>query len=78
MRYFSIVCHRGHCGTGNGTEIKFAVQAKNLLEACKIARKMPSVKHTRGIIHGKEISFDEYNHLRRVGAYKKFNITNLV
>lgn len=68
-----IVCHRGHCGTGRSTEIKFAIAAKNLLEACDIARRIPSVKHTRIAISGKEISKQEYIEYRKTSAYKRFN-----
>ena len=73
MRYFSVVCHRGHCGTGHSTEIKFAIKAQNLIEAMDKARKMPSVKHTRLIISGKEITQEEYTKFREVSAYKRFN-----
>ena len=71
MKYFEIVCHRGHCGTGHSTEIKFVFKANNLLDACDKARKMPSVKHTKMVIFGKEISEQEYNNLRKVSAYKR-------
>jgi hypothetical protein len=71
MKYFEIVCHRGHCGTGHSTEIKFVFEANNLLEACDKARKMPSVKHTRMVIFGKEITQQEYNNFRKVSAYKR-------
>ena len=70
-RYYMIVCHRGHLGTGNGTEIKFAIAAKNLLDACDIARKMPSVKHTRAVISGREITEEEYIEYRKVSAYER-------
>ena len=73
MRYFIVMCHRGHCGTGHSTEIKFAIKANNLIEACDKAKKMPSVKHTRMAIYGKEITEKEYNEYRQVSAYKKFN-----
>lgn len=73
MRYFIVMCHRGHCGTGHSTEIKFAIKARNLIEACDKAKKMPSVKHTRMAIYGKEITEEEYNEYRQVSAYKKFN-----
>lgn len=70
-RYFMVVCHRGHCGTGKGTEIKFAIAAKNLLDACDIARKMPSVKHTRLAIYGREITEEEYKEYRKISAYER-------
>lgn len=72
-RYFMVMCHRGHCGCGHSTEIKFAIKASNLLEACDKARKMPSVKHTRIAIYGKEITEEEYNEFRKVSAYERFN-----
>ncbi len=70
-KYYMVVCHRGHAGTGHGTEIKFAIAANNLLDACNKARKMPSVKHTRGAIFGKEITYDEYREYRQVSAYER-------
>ncbi len=73
MKYFMVMCHRGHCGTGHSTEIKFAIRANNLLEACDKARKMPSVKHTRMAIFGKEITEQEYNEYRQISAYTRFN-----
>lgn len=73
MRYFMVVCHRGHCGTGHSTEIKFAIAANNLLEARDIARRMPSVKHTRMEIFSKEITEAEYNEYRKISAYERFN-----
>lgn len=73
MCYFMVMCHRGHCGTGHSTEIKFAIKANNLIEACDKARHMPSVKHTRLAIYGKEITEQEYNEFRQISAYKRFN-----
>jgi hypothetical protein len=73
MKYFEIVCHRGHCGTGHSTEIKFVFEANNLIEACDKARKMPSVKHTKMVIFGKEITQQEYNNFRKVSAYKRIH-----
>lgn len=72
MKYYMVTCHRGHCGTGHSTEIKFAIKARNLLEAMDKARRMPSVKHTRLAIYGKEISEQEYTAYRQVSAYKRF------
>ena len=69
-RYFKVMCHRGHCGTGHSTEIVFAMAAENLLEAMDKARRMPAVKHTRMIISGAEITEAEYLERRRKSAYK--------
>lgn len=71
MKFYMVMCHRGHCGIGHSTEIKFAIAANNLLEACDIARKMPSVKHTRMAIYGKEITEQEFNEYRQISAYER-------
>lgn len=72
MKFYMVMCYRGHCGTGHSTEIKFAIAADNLLEACDKARRMPSVKHTRMAIYGKEINEQEYNEYRKISAYDRF------
>ena len=72
MKYFMVMCHRGHCGNRHSTEIKFAIKAKNLLDACDHARRMPSVKHTRMAICGKEITEQEYNEYREISAYDRY------
>ena len=73
MKFYMVMCHRGHCGVGHSTEIKFAIATENLLDACDKARKMPSVKHTRMMIYGKEITEQEYIEYRQVSAYDRFN-----
>jgi len=73
MKFYMVMCHRGHCGTGHSTEIKFAIRAKNLIEAIDKAKRMPSVKHTRMAIYGKEITEQEYNEYRQISAYKRFD-----
>ena len=73
MKYFMVICHRGHCGSGHSTEIKFVFIANNALEAMDKARKMPSVKHTRLAIVVKEITAIEYSEYRQISAYEKFN-----
>ena len=71
MKFYMVMCHRGHCGIGHSTEIKFAITANNLIEACDIARRMPSVKHTRIAIYGKEITEQEFNEYRQISAYER-------
>ena len=71
-----VICHRGHCGTGHSTEIKFAFIANNAIEAMDKARKMPSVKHTRLAMLTKEITEFEYNEYRQISAYERFNQGN--
>ena len=71
MKFYLITCHRGHCGRGRSTDITFAIQADNLLNAQDKAKKMPAVKHTRGIIFGREITQEEYTEFRSVSAYNR-------
>ena len=71
-----VMCHRGHCGSGHGTEIRFAIRAQNLIEACDVARRMPSVKHTRIALFGKEITEQEYIEYRQISAYQRFENTS--
>lgn len=70
-RYFLVTCHRGHCGNGHSSTITFAFEASNLIEAMDMGKKMPSVKHTRMIINGKEISLEEYKEYREINAYQR-------
>ena len=71
MRYFLVICKRGHCGRGNFIEIGFAIKARHLIEAMDKAKKMPAVKHSQGIIQAKEITLTEYQEYRTVSAYKR-------
>ena len=73
-RYFKVTCHRGHCGTGHSTDITFVFVADNLLQAMDKAKRMPSVKHTRLIINGTEITETEYNDRRTKSAYEKAGV----
>ena len=66
-----IICTRGHLGTGRSTEIKFAIAAENLLHACNVARKMPSVKHSRIALSGYEVSYEEFTEYRKISAYDR-------
>lgn len=73
MKYYAITCLQGHHGKGRTPqEITFAIMAPNLLAAQDKAKKMPSVKHSRGILMGKEITEEEYYARRQVSAYHKF------
>ena len=73
MMYYMVMCLRGHCGTKHSTEIKFAFAAHDLMEACDKARRMPSVKHTRMMVYGKEITEQEYTEYRQISAYERFD-----
>lgn len=72
MKFYMITCVRGHAGNGKSTDIKFAIAAEDMIKACAIARKMPSVKHTRMVAYGREITEQEFLEYRQVSAYKRF------
>lgn len=71
MKFYLITCHRGHCGIKHSTEITFAIKAENLIQAQDKARKMPSVKHSKLIIFGKEVTETEYKEYRKISAYDR-------
>lgn len=71
MSYYMVTCMRGHMGTGHSTEIKFAIEAKNILDACAYAKKMPSVKHTRPVLNATEITKEEYTEYKKISAYER-------
>lgn len=71
MKFYSITCHRGHCGIGRSSEITFVFQTNNLLDAMDSAKRMPGVKHTRMIISAKEITEQEYYRYRKISAYDR-------
>ena len=73
MRYWLVTCQRGHCGINRSTDITFAIMAHNLIEATDKARRMPSVKHTRGVLIGREISEAVYIEYRKTSAYERSN-----
>ena len=52
-------------------EITFAMMAQNLIEAQDKAKRMPSVKHSRGILMGREITEEEYYERRKISAYDR-------
>lgn len=67
-----ITCVRGHAGNGKETDIKFAITAENMVKACAIARRMPSVKHSRCVAFGKEITEQEFIEYRSISAYDRY------
>ena len=71
MKYYLITCMQGHHGRGHHAEITFAMMAQNLIEAQDKAKKMPSVKHSRGILMGREITEEEYYERRKISAYDR-------
>lgn len=71
IKYYSVTCPRGHCGIGHSTEITFVFKAPNMLAAVDMAKRMPSVKHTRCVLSAKQITEAEYYGYRQVSAYER-------
>ena len=71
MRYWLISCPRGHYGTGRYVDITFAIAAKDLLSATRIAMKMPMVKHHRTPLCGHEITHEEFIERNKINAYDR-------
>lgn len=71
MRYFAVICKRGHCGRKQYVPIEFAIEARTAIEAMDKAKAMPGVKHSQPILSCKEISHSEYNNLRCISAYHR-------
>jgi hypothetical protein len=76
MKYYKVLCPRGHVGSGKSAEIVFYFKAKDLPTALAIARKMPSVKHhtKREFFNAKEISKEEYFEGMKISAYEKYRL----
>ena len=73
-KFYMVICERGHCGCGHSTDIKFAFEAVNLLSAMDMAKKMPSVKHSKPCVKAWEISKEEYNEYISISAYERVNM----
>lgn len=69
MKYYKVTAMRGHMGIGKGTEITFVFQARDLMAAVGMAKKMPAVKHTRMVCYGAEITKEEYELRIQRSAY---------
>lgn len=60
MKYYRVVCERGHCGNKRSTPIAFYFEAPNALAAMEIGKKMPGVKHSRMPLECREVEQAEY------------------
>lgn len=71
MKYYKVMCILGHQGRRNhNREIVFGIEARDIIEAQNKARKMPAVKHTKGVLCAVEIDFKAYRELRERNAYR--------
>jgi hypothetical protein len=75
MRYYKVICPRGHVGTKRYATITFYFAAENALSAMDKGKRMGGIKHSRMPLSCQEITVDEYRaNLTRnayVAAYAK-------
>lgn len=73
MNYYKVIAIQGHNGAGKGSTITFAIEAESIYDAMRIARSMPTVKHSHpnAIKSVELISKDEFDILRQESAYHR-------
>lgn len=71
LKFYKVTVERGHMGMGNSLETVFYFKAHDAYHAMCLARKMPSVKHSKLPLHTVEITEEEYREGRKVSAYHK-------
>lgn len=71
--YYKVVAVQGHLGAGNSSTITFAVEAESVYDAMRIARSMPTVKHSHpnAVKSVELITKEEFDVLRRESAYHR-------
>lgn len=70
MKYYRVLCQRGHVGTKRSSTITFFFEAENALSAMEKGRNMPGVKHGKLPLECKEITAAEYMRNLQRNAYE--------
>lgn len=70
MKFYKVLCPRGHVGTKRYATITFYFAAQDAWAAMERGRKMGGVKHSRMPLSCVEISQEEYEQNRRRNAYE--------
>lgn len=70
MKFYKVLCPRGHVGTKRYATITFYFAAQNAWTAMERGRKMGGVKHSRMPLSCVEITQEEYEQNRRRNAYE--------
>lgn len=71
QKYYRVTTHRAHQGRGRASAITFYIAANNVLHASNIARRMPGVKHSKGVMSCVAITAEEYAQGRQQSAYHR-------
>lgn len=70
MKFYKVLCPRGHVGTKRYATITFYFAAQDAWTAMERGRKMGGVKHSWMPLSCVEISQEEYEQNRRRNAYE--------
>ena len=70
MKFYKVLCPRGHVGTKRYATITFYFAAQDAWTAMERGRKMGGVKHSRMPLSCVEISQEEYEQNRCRNAYE--------
>lgn len=70
MKFYKVLCPRGHVGTKRYATITFYFAAQDAWTAMERGRKMGGVKHSRMPLSCVEISREEYEQNRYRNAYE--------
>ncbi len=70
MKFYKVLCPRGHVGTKRYATITFYFAAQDAWTAMERGRKMGGVKHSRMPLSCVEITQEEYEQNRRRNAYE--------
>lgn len=71
VKYYKVMCERGHLGNGKSADLVFYFKAKDAYDALCKGKKMPAVKHTRCPLVVKEIEPHEYFANIHTSAYRR-------
>lgn len=71
MKFYKVVCKRGHCGKKRFIPITFYFEAPNAMTAMDMGRKMPGVKHSQLPLSCVEVSCEEFQAGIQVSAYAR-------
>ena len=70
MKFYKVLCPRGHVGTKRYATITFYFAAQDAWTAMERGRRMGGVKHSRMPLSCVEISQEEYEQNRYRNAYE--------
>ena len=67
--YYKVITRAGHVGARKEHILTFAIEAPSIIDATRIAKTMPMVKHTKNVLSAIEITQEEFEELRTKDTY---------